>query len=248
MKISVVTVTMNDSPESLRRNIMALERQTYPCHEHIIVDSGIDRGMRSDVAGGRCIYCRCSPGGVYNAINYGMSKAHGDVIGLIHGNDCLGRDDALESVARVFTEREDVGFVYSDVDFYKYGSDGSARMVRHYGASRFEPTMLTRGFAPPHPSLFIRREVAIAVGPYAEDYKVGADFEMWLRLFDPDRGLGYSYLPGTLVRMSSGGMSTKLSNVLSVNIKEKIKALRSHGFEASLFRLLTRYFYLINPK
>ncbi len=243
-KVSIVTITLDDG-RLLKENIRAVSRQTYPHIEQVVVDGGstsvepLCKSADRDI-----VYCRQSPSGVYSAINCGLRHTTGEVIGLVHGGDRLTSDEVIEQVIKMFDRDDSLDFIYGDVQFVKEDSNGDRRVTRHYSGARFEPRLLTWGFAPPHPSLFIRRRVLERVGFYKENYIICADFEMWVRLFNPELGLKWKYIPLTMVDMSPGGISAKIYNRIFVNTPEKRRALSENGISVSLLKLLRRYLFL----
>ncbi|MDE6612468.1 MAG: glycosyltransferase [Muribaculaceae bacterium] len=250
MKISVITITYRDG-ELLRRAISSVQRQQLPPHvelEHIIVTSDTDGDALAICEEARragSIVLKAEARGCYNAINKGIERASGDIIGLLHGSDMYACDDALAKVARIFMENKP-DFIYGDVRYIKASSP--EKTLRYYSGRDFRPELLLKGIAPPHPSLYIKKDVMSAVGPYCEDYLIGADFELFIRLFYGKRHYSHCYLPEALTAMEIGGLSTSLYNILVVNTREKMRALRSNGLAASLTAILSRYFIHLKRK
>lgn len=235
MKISIITISL-DSDEVLRSTVESVEQQTYKQVEHIVVDGCKNRGIIFNAS--KRVYHE--PHGVYDAINRGLELATGDVIGLLHGGDRFAADTILQKVAEVFADNPSIDFIYGDI---RYFSPATGKTVRSYPAGDFRPDRLQYGFAPPHPSLYIRREAARRIGPYRTDFAIAADLDMWMRLF-ADKSLRWIYLPEVFVEMSSNGKSLKLVNQLIFNNVEKLKALRLNGYSPNPFKLLLKYFYL----
>lgn len=237
MKISIITATV-DSESRLQRTVDSVRRQTYADIEHIIID-GVERNP--DFGDYEAFYFYHAPKGIYEALNYGLSVSGGDVIGIVHGGDVLASPDILEKVARAFEEDATLDFIYGDVVFVK---ETSGRTCRVYSAANFRPRHLAYGMAPPHPSLYIRREAAEKIGKYREDFRLAADLDMWMRLFN-EKSLKNRYLPEVFVKMSTGGASTSLRGRLYANNLEKLRALRLNGYPANPFKLLVKYFLLL---
>jgi glycosyltransferase len=60
---------------------------------------------------------------------------------------------------------------------------------------------------PPHPTLFLKKEVFEKHGLYDTNFKIAADYDFILRIFK-DESLKIEYLPITITNMSIGGVST----------------------------------------
>ena len=242
MKVSVVTVTRNDG-ELLRRTVDSVYAQRLSdglSLEHIIVNGNpgtYDGALRYAAAKGSKII-DLEPAGCYNAINYGLRQATGDVLGLLHGTDFYHDDTVLKSVAETLAD-ESVDFVFGDVVFVRADSPAKIRGV--YSARTFTPKQIKAGFAPPHPSLFIRRRAMERTGLYKENYRNAADFDYFVRLFNAQPPMTWRYIPRTMVRMERGGASATFHSRLITNTLEKRRALIENGFSIGWWRLFTRY-------
>lgn len=98
---------------------------------------------------------------------------------------------------------------------------------------------LKNGWMPPHPTLFLRKEVFEKYGLYRTDMKIAADYEMILRLFWKHKIL-VRYLPATTYCMTIGGASNKsLKNIL-IKSSEDYKAMKLHGLPFPVKTLLLK--------
>jgi glycosyltransferase len=98
---------------------------------------------------------------------------------------------------------------------------------------------LQNGWMPPHPTLFIRKEIFDKFGLYRTDLKIAADYEMILRLFYKLK-IKTHYLPLTTYLMTVGGASNKnLKNILQKS-KEDFRAMRLNGIPFPSFTLFCK--------
>ena len=131
MKISVITITYHDG-DLLRRAIDSVYAQRLPEGvelEHIIVSSDTDiakNGVYCHAAASGSIIIETPPKGCYNALNQGIRRATGDIIGMLHGSDMYASTDALARVADVFA-KENHDFIYGDVKYIKASSPQTER-------------------------------------------------------------------------------------------------------------------------
>jgi hypothetical protein len=92
---------------------------------------------------------------------------------------------------------------------------------------------------PAHPTVFVRRELYEAVGKFATNYQIAADYEMLIRILAIQKAR-YAYLPKPVVRMRSGGASTAgLSRNWILN-KEIIRACKENGIYSNMAMLLLK--------
>lgn len=163
-------------------------------------------------------------GGLYDAINQGILRCRGDVIGLMHSDDVFADVDVLTQVAGAFRNPKVHG-VYGDLN---YVSARNACVVRRWRAGPYRRALLRRGWMPPHPTLYLRREVFEAMGAYDTSYRIAADYEAMLRWLWHGR-IRLAYLPQVMVRMRLGGVSNRSPGQILRKSCEDYRALRSNG-------------------
>lgn len=245
MKISVITVTRNNQ-STIDATIASVMSQTYHNIEYIIIDGASTDNSTNIIKSWQQkhpdkIHFISEPDkGIYNAINKGITMAKGNIIGLLHGNDFFSSPLILEQIASTMAQNS-VHYVYGDVCYVKHLG---GEIIRYYSSAQFKPEMLNCGIAPPHPSLYVRREVFEQYGNYKEDYLIGADFDFFIRLILVNnlRGL---YIPLNMVTMTLGGLSTQLYHQIFTNNREKYRALKENNIKASRFLLIKRYLYIL---
>lgn len=245
VKITLITVVLNASatlPETLR----SVSRQTCTPYEHIIID-----GQSTDNSVALCeeysrqmpysvkIYI-LPPHGVYDAINQGIDRATGNVIGLVHGDDRLYSRDVLRLVADAFNDDDSLEMVYGDVVYRnKNGNEG-----RYFSGKYFNPHIVKWGHIPPHPSIYTKNTLHKKYGKYSLEYKVAADFEWIVRVIHYG-SIKMKYLPMCMVSLASGGLSSKWQNRLYFNCREKLRGLRNNDMRINPLCLAGRYYIAI---
>jgi glycosyltransferase len=98
---------------------------------------------------------------------------------------------------------------------------------------------LLNGWMPPHPTLFIRKEIFDKYGLYRTDMKIAADYEMILRLFWKYK-ISSIYLPVTTYCMTLGGASNKSLRNILIKSSEDYKAMKTHGLPSPLITLIIK--------
>ncbi|RIW14373.1 glycosyltransferase [Algoriphagus lacus] len=240
MKVSIITVTFNSS-ETLQDTINSISFQDYPDLEYIIVDGKSKDGTVDIIKNNLDVVSKwiSEPDkGLYDAMNKGIRMATGDIVGIINSDDFYHRPDAISQLVNTFQEFG-AQCVYADVRFVK--PENLEKTVRYYHSSRFAPHKFKRGLMPAHPTFFTYRKNFEKFGYYKTDYKIAADFELLVRFLHKHK-LSYQYLPLDLMKMRTGGLSTKSwkSNII-IN-QEDLRACRENGLETNYFWLYSRYF------
>ena len=207
MKISIITVSYN-SDATIANTLRSVATQTYTDIEHLIID-----GQSSDKtikvvdahAHPKLIFSSEPDNGIYDAMNKGLQRASGEVIGILNSDDFYVHNNVLYEVATAFATDPTLDVVLGDVDFVNCGD--LENPVRTYRASGFKTWMFRFGFMPPHPAVFVRKSAYERVGYYKMGYKIAADFDFLLRLLQVD-GAKYQVTGKHWVRMLVGGAST----------------------------------------
>jgi glycosyltransferase involved in cell wall biosynthesis len=231
MKISVITVTWN-SAATIMDTLRSVNAQTHRDVEHIVIDGGsTDATLAIVRAEGRRVAAIVSEPdqGIYDAMNKGLRLATGDVVGLINSDDFFASPEVLATVAAAFAD-PDVDAVYGDL-CYVSQSDPS-QVVRYWRSSPFAPGLFARGWAPPHPTLYIRRAIYERLGGFDLAYPLAADLDLMARFLEVHR-IRTRYVPKVFVRMRTGGATNRSwANVARQN-REIWHALHKHGLAGS---------------
>ncbi|MDN5869894.1 MAG: glycosyltransferase [Nitrococcus sp.] len=239
MKISIITVCCN-SAETIRDTIESVLSQTFPDVEYIIVDGESSDGTLSIVNEYRDRITRVisePDQGIYDAMNKGVRASSGDVIGTLNSDDFFEDNGVLECIAACFEEDNEVDIVFGDVVFVK--PRAISEVVRYYTSARFRPWMLRFGWMPPHPSTYVRKSAYMASGLYRLNYKIAADYEMFVRWLLVKR-LIFRRIDKVLVRMRAGGASTSGFKSSIVLNREIVEACRSNGVYTNIPFVLSK--------
>ena len=240
MKISIITATYNSLPH-LTDALKSIEEQSCKNIEHIIIDGGSTDGTTEFIEQANQVDCIISEPdlGIYDALNKGLSHANGDIIGFLHSDDMLDSTTTLENIVRIFSEeleksgkKPDV--VYGDLVFVDQYDPN--KIVRYWKSRPFKPELLQSGWMPPHPTIFMRREVYEKHGLFNINLKCAADYDYILRVFR-DNTLTFSYLPEIITKMRMGGISTKGFKNLFNKMKEDYWVLKQNQMPFPLWIL-----------
>lgn len=227
MKFSIITAVWNREA-TLDHALDSLAAQGHADYEHIVQDGGSTDGTLALLAARadpRRLVVSERDGGIYDALNRALARATGDVVGLLHSDDFLAHPDVLTHVTRRFADTG-ADAVYGDLDYVSAADP--ARVIRHWTSGEYSPARLRRGWMPPHPALFLRREVIERFGGYDTRYRIAADYDSILRYFGRG-GISAAYLPEVLVKMRVGGESNRSVGRILRKSREDYRALRENG-------------------
>lgn len=239
MKISIITATYN-SADTLRDTLESVLSQDYDNYEHIIVDGGSTDNTLDILEeylpkyNGKLLYHSEPDEGIYDGMNKGISRASGDVIGILNSDDLYYDSNVLSTISQAI---KDVDAIYGNLVFVDKSNIN--RIIRKWKGSEYVIKSFFKGWHPAHPTFYVKKSVYDKFGIYDTNLKVSADFELMLRFFE--RGnITSNYVPKTLVKMRSGGESTgSISKIITGN-KNVLIAFEKNGFKVPRFYLIKR--------
>lgn len=239
MKISIVTATYN-SGATLRDTLESILGQSYRDYEVLIIDGGSKDSTRQIVEeympkfGGRLFWHSGKDKGLYDAMNKGIARATGDVVGILNSDDFYADSEVLGKIADGCS---DVDAVYGDLDFVD--ATDTTKVVRQWRGSQHTPGAFLKGWHPAHPTFYARRRCYDKLGGFDISFDVSADFELMLRFIEAGR-LSSRYVPYTFVKMRMGGESTGSIEKIIQGNKNVLRAFRKNGFNVPPFYLVRR--------
>jgi glycosyltransferase involved in cell wall biosynthesis len=227
MKISIVTAVLNRE-KTIGQAIRSVLDQSYGDIELIVMDGGSTDGTLDII---RAFYDERvrifseRDNGIYDALNKGISKATGDIVGVVHSDDYLAHDHVIAKVAEAF-DAAALDAVYGDLDYVS--AENPKKIVRRWRSSQFQPEMLASGWMPPHPSLFLKRDIFDRLGAYDTSYRIAADYDAILRYFSAEQ-FRARHVSDVFVKMRLGGVSNRSFKHMLLKSKEDLRALRKNG-------------------
>ena len=115
--------------------------------------------------------------------------------------------------------------VYGDLVYVN--KKNTKKVVRYWKCSEFNRDLLNQGWMPPHPTLFLKKEVYEKHGLFDTSYSISADYDFMLRIFS-DPILRFGYLPKVVTAMRVGGKSNRSLKNLIKKTKEDYSAIKSN--------------------
>ncbi len=240
-KISIITVCYN-SEKTIEDTLKSVLSQTYDNYEYIIVD-GLSKDKTIDIVKkyekkfkGKLKYVSEKDNGLYDAMNKGIKMATGDIIGIINSDDIIACDSVFQQVVDKIEDTNCDG-VYSNL---LIKDENLEKVVRVFKSKKGNYKL---GWYPPHPTLYLRKEVYDKYGNFDTDYRITADYDFMIRIMK--NNISLEYINTDFTYMRSGGVSTNGLKGYWKSFKESYKVLRKNRIHFPLFVNILRTFKVI---
>ncbi|MBL4706349.1 MAG: glycosyltransferase [Flavobacteriales bacterium] len=225
MKVSIITISYN-SEETIEDTIKSVVDQDYDNIEYIIIDGNSKDNTLQIIdkyKGGISKIVSEQDQGIYDAMNKGVQMATGDLIGILNSDDLYASNQVVSSVVN---QIGDAQCLYSDLVYVE--RENTEQVTRYWKSGEYQPGWFKKGWMPPHPTFFVRKDCYDKFGLYSLELKSSADYELMLRFIHKNK-ISVKYLPQTTIKMRVGGQSNvSIKNRLAAN-KEDRTAWKMNG-------------------
>jgi glycosyltransferase involved in cell wall biosynthesis len=212
--ISIITVVFN-AADTLEQTIQSVLSQSYPGKEYIIIDGGSTDGSLEIIKkyNQHLAWWISEPdSGLYAAMNKGLEKTRGDLIGILNAGDWY-EPDIFSVIASHYQKVGDDYVIhgmmrnFQNEEFYSI-TGNSIRRLRY--------DMIQ------HPTCFIPKKMYLSFGNYMEIYKFSADYDLILRY--TKSGVLFSFIEVIITNFRLGGISS-----IPAAEKEMYRVRMNHG-------------------
>lgn len=239
MKVSIITITYN-SAATVEDTIRSVVMQDYPDIEYLIIDGKSKDNTLAIVdkyKEGISKIVSEKDKGLYDALNKGIRHASGEIIGMLHSDDLYAHKQVISHVVETFRKNPEAQGVYADLVFVN--RNDTNKVMRTWESGTYREGDFLKGWMPPHPTFFVRKECYENFGTFNTDLKLSADYELMLRLIHKNN-IRLAYLNEVIVKMRMGGVSNVSFFVkLKANLEDKM-AWRMNGVKPRMTTLLMK--------
>lgn len=235
-KVTIITVCYN-SEKTIEDTIQSVLNQDYPNIEYIIIDGlSTDSTLKivNNYKGKISKIVSEKDAGLYDAINKGITSASGDIIANLNSDDFYIDNKVITDVVTKM-EKEKSDSLYADL--YYVDAIDTNKVTRHWVSGNYQQGQFFKGWMPPHPTFFVKKEIYNKYGDFNLNFKSAADYEIMLRFIHKHK-CSISYLPRVVVKMRIGGVSNaSLLNRIKANREDK-KAWIVNGLKPKPYTLI----------
>ena len=224
--ISIVTPSYNQG-EFIEETILSVKNQNYNDFEHIVMDGGSGDNTLDILNKYENEYnldwISEDDNGQSNAINKGVKKTSGDIIGWLNSDDVYIYKDTFQIVSDFFKDNPDVDILFGDLALL----NKKGKILRTYVYQDFDQDkLLEKRYNIGQPATFFKADV-LKDNLIDESLDYVMDYELWIRL--AKKGYKFKHIPKVLAgfRVYEEAKSTKES--MGKLKKEMDKVLFDYG-------------------
>ncbi len=202
--VSVVTVVYNGA-NTLEQTILSVVDQTYKEIEYIVIDGGSTDGTIDLIKKySRKIKYWISEEdeGIYDAMNKGIQKCTGTLIGIINSDDWY-EPDAIQNVVKSFLDNEKKPAIY--YGFLRILKNDIEYSIRRFHHNFYYEHMIQ------HPTWFVSRSLYEEYGSYNKNFRIAGDFELLQRF--AQRSVDFIPIDRIISNFRLGGASNNLGMI-----------------------------------
>lgn len=245
MKISIITVCFN-SVKTIEQTIQSVISQTYQNIEYIVIDGDSSDGTVDIIKKYTQQISKWisePDNGIYDAMNKGIKMCSGDLVGIINSDDFYINNTVISQIISKI-KLEKVDSIYTNL--LLVDSTNTDKLIRNCTYRKFKLGLFTKGWHPPHPSFFVKREVYEKYGKFDLSFKLAADYEFMLRVLEK-YFITTTYFPIYTLKMRNGGASTSSFSHIKLSQKECLLAFKKNGLHVNKFQYFAgKYFHKLS--
>ena len=208
-KVSVITAVYNGK-EYLNRCIKSIKKQSYESIEYIVIDGGSNDGSIGIIKKHEEVidyWVSEHDDGVYDAMNKGIRRATGDVIGLLNADDYY-EEHTAQIVADTY-EKNPESIIVGAMN--RILPDGSTYTLRRRLSQSVLDSEIYYRTPVNHPATFVPASVYDRIGLFDPSIKICSDYDLICRAYQA--GISFVFVNRVLSNMQVGGMSSGTNNV-----------------------------------
>ena len=222
MKISILMCAKNSMPY-IMASVNSFLKQNYKNKELIIIYSKSKDNTEeyiNSINHGNIKKFRLD-GSIYKALNFGIKKSKGALVGLLHSDDVFFEKNTLETIAQEYKKSKSE-IIFGNIVYSK--KNNILKIVRCWNEIK-----LNKKFdLPPHTGTFISKKI-LKKEKYKNNFFISADTELLIRIFR--KKIKYSYINKFVTIMRVGGLSTNLFFLLK-KMSEDLKIFKKYNLNS----------------
>ena len=229
--ITIITVNKNNAA-GLKKTIESVVNQSSATFEFIVMDGDSTDGSKQviDHYKNRLTLAISEPdSGIYHAMNKAIKLAKGDYLLFLNSGDYLLNDDVLKTVSPRLTGYDVVSgdiVLEENHKTYERASKDAVTLDFFFTMSLY------------HQATFIAKKLFDQYGLYNETFKIGGDYEFFIRVFYKHNA-GYLHIHEAVSYFKADGISNH-PEFLNIKNEEAMRAWKLNVSER-MYQALTEH-------
>jgi len=223
LKFSIITINLNNK-SGLENTIKSVIGQDHKNFEFIVVDGASTDGSVDVIEKNKTNIEKTiseKDSGIYNAMNKGIKASKGEYLLFLNSGDYLVNEKVLSQAEPLLDGVEVVG---GNMIKLVEGKEHLAESPEKITLEWFLDVSLH------HQATFVKRSLFEKHGLYNEEYKLGGDYEFFVRTLLKENST-YKNIPLTVCYFPTDGISNR-ADWLEINMKEKERTWNLHFSKA----------------
>jgi glycosyltransferase involved in cell wall biosynthesis len=198
-----------NSGKTISRTIQSILNQTIKDYEYWIIDGGSTDNTLSIIESyktqfeGKIFSISEQDFGIYNAMNKGIIRSNGKIIGIVNSDDWL-ESNALKLVyTSILNAPSPYSSIYCGWMYFHY-ANGDISVLKT-SQKKLKSCYKKCDMGIRHPATFVAREVYQQIGVFDENFKIMADQDFIFRCIK--NYIPFIFIDKPLTNMSDGGVS-----------------------------------------
>ena len=218
--VSIVTPSYNQG-EFIRETIESVLNQDYPNIEYLVMDGGsTDNTIEIlESYGDRIQWVSEKDAGQADAVNKGVRRAKGQIIGWLNSDDTY-LEGAVSKMVAYFKEHPGTDMVYGE----GYYTDKHGDVTERYLTEKFDYYRLAEMCIICQPTAFFTKEIIEKAGMLDVEHQLSMDYELWMRIAKEGK---IAYIPEYIATSRMYEENKTLSRRKEV-YEETCKAVKKH--------------------
>ncbi len=198
--VSIIMASFN-SERTILHAMESVLSQTYPNIELIVIDGGSTDSTPQIIElfekkmQGRMKWISERDNGMYDAMNQGLARSSGELIGILNSDDWY-ESDAVETMMHEY-QNNHTAVLYG---ILRYVEDEKETMLYRMHHDSLKDGMIT------HPTCFVPKALYSEFGSFDLGYRLSSDYELMLRF--QSKGVQFIPVDKIIANFSHGGLST----------------------------------------
>jgi len=250
-KVSIIIATFNRE-DFIVETIESVKKQTLTNWEMIIIDDAstdnTERVVKKFIGGdSRIKYFKNATNlGISKSRNRGLSLATGTYIAPLDSDDIWLDIDKLKKQVEFLDMNPDYALIGGGIMYIDKDSKPIRKTLYPIYDSVIRNIILQ--FNPfPHSTVMFRKEVALKVGGYGEEYKTCEDYDLWMKIGIKNK---FTNIPKVLAgyRVHGGNITRNKRLSVAATVLEIVKKYKKYykrpyvGLTKAYMRVLLAYF------